>query len=105
MIAYILACLLSAGKERGSSSFTTPYGNLHPGLTLPHHNPNTAAGDKGKTQLPAGDKQLCIDMVTAEQSKPLHPKLQTCNVALEMKPLWDEFYTLGTEMIVTKAGR
>ena len=24
---------------------------------------------------------------------------------LEMKPLWDEFHELGTEMIVTKAGR
>jgi hypothetical protein len=24
---------------------------------------------------------------------------------LEMKPLWDEFNELGTEMIVTKAGR
>ena len=26
-------------------------------------------------------------------------------VELEMKNLWDEFYALGTEMIVTKAGR
>ena len=26
-------------------------------------------------------------------------------VDLEMKGLWDEFFSLGTEMIVTKAGR
>lgn len=26
-------------------------------------------------------------------------------VDIEMKNLWDDFYSLGTEMIVTKAGR
>lgn len=31
--------------------------------------------------------------------------LNSTNALLEMKPLWDEFHTLGTEMIVTKAGR
>jgi T-box protein 1 len=36
---------------------------------------------------------------------PVHPKLLNTGVALEMKPLWDEFHELGTEMIVTKAGR
>lgn len=36
---------------------------------------------------------------------PLHPKLVSCGAILEMKPLWDEFNELGTEMIVTKAGR
>ncbi|XP_017776791.1 PREDICTED: T-box transcription factor TBX1-A [Nicrophorus vespilloides] len=33
------------------------------------------------------------------------PALNAANAILEMKPLWDEFHTLGTEMIVTKAGR
>ncbi|XP_046569310.1 T-box transcription factor TBX1-like [Haliotis rubra] len=37
--------------------------------------------------------------------KPLHPKLANVSVQLEMKALWDEFDELGTEMIVTKAGR
>ncbi|KAK3084510.1 hypothetical protein FSP39_014583 [Pinctada imbricata] len=41
----------------------------------------------------------------AESKKPLHPKLLNVNVQLEMKTLWDEFDELGTEMIVTKAGR
>jgi hypothetical protein len=36
---------------------------------------------------------------------PVHPKLLNTGSALEMKPLWDEFNELGTEMIVTKAGR
>ncbi|KTG34652.1 hypothetical protein cypCar_00031338, partial [Cyprinus carpio] len=34
-----------------------------------------------------------------------NPKVANINVHLEMKALWDEFNQLGTEMIVTKAGR
>ncbi|XP_022703902.1 T-box transcription factor TBX1-like isoform X2 [Varroa jacobsoni] len=39
------------------------------------------------------------------REKPLHPRLSTVHCCLEQKPLWDEFHQLGTEMIVTKAGR
>lgn len=35
----------------------------------------------------------------------LHQKLWSVKATLEMKCLWDEFNELGTEMIVTKAGR
>ena len=35
----------------------------------------------------------------------LHPKLTGVQVQLEMRALWEEFNELGTEMIVTKAGR
>ncbi|XP_074601565.1 T-box transcription factor TBX1-like isoform X2 [Brevipalpus obovatus] len=35
----------------------------------------------------------------------LHRKLWDVSATLEMKCLWDEFNELGTEMIVTKAGR
>ena len=41
-------------------------------------------------------------------SPPVSPtvgNLANARVELEMKTLWDEFYQLGTEMIVTKAGR
>uniref|UniRef100_A0A8C5LGV8 T-box 1 n=1 Tax=Jaculus jaculus TaxID=51337 RepID=A0A8C5LGV8_JACJA len=34
-----------------------------------------------------------------------NPKVASVSVQLEMKALWDEFNQLGTEMIVTKAGR
>lgn len=37
--------------------------------------------------------------------KQLHPKLASIKIQLESKSLWDEFDQLGTEMIVTKAGR
>lgn len=40
-----------------------------------------------------------------EGQKPLHHKIAHVSAQLEMKQLWDEFDELGTEMIVTKAGR
>ncbi|XP_012520927.1 PREDICTED: T-box transcription factor TBX10 [Propithecus coquereli] len=36
---------------------------------------------------------------------PKNPRVSNVTVQLEMKPLWEEFNQLGTEMIVTKAGR
>ncbi|KAM6160895.1 LOW QUALITY PROTEIN: T-box transcription factor TBX10 [Erethizon dorsatum] len=36
---------------------------------------------------------------------PKNPHVSGVTVQLEMKPLWEEFNQLGTEMIVTKAGR
>ncbi|XP_010634089.1 T-box transcription factor TBX10 isoform X2 [Fukomys damarensis] len=36
---------------------------------------------------------------------PKNPCVSSVTVQLEMKPLWEEFNQLGTEMIVTKAGR
>uniref|UniRef100_A0A8B9D5I9 T-box transcription factor 1 n=1 Tax=Anser cygnoides TaxID=8845 RepID=A0A8B9D5I9_ANSCY len=38
-------------------------------------------------------------------SRAKNPKVANVSVQLEMKALWDEFNQLGTEMIVTKAGR
>jgi hypothetical protein len=40
-----------------------------------------------------------------DENKPLNSKLASVSCQLEMKSLWDEFDELGTEMIVTKAGR
>ena len=36
---------------------------------------------------------------------PKNPHVSSVTVQLEMKALWEEFNQLGTEMIVTKAGR
>jgi len=35
----------------------------------------------------------------------VHAKLVSVNVHLQATALWNEFHRLGTEMIVTKAGR
>jgi len=53
--------------------------------------------------LSMGNGQTTTAAVRPE--KPLHPKLLGVGAQLEMKSLWDEFDSLGTEMIVTKAGR
>ena len=48
---------------------------------------------------------LVLEEAGAEDKKPLHGRLNPAHSQLEMKPLWEEFNELGTEMIVTKAGR
>lgn len=40
-----------------------------------------------------------------EVKRPIHPALVGAGAVLEARPLWEEFHQLGTEMIVTKAGR
>jgi hypothetical protein len=42
---------------------------------------------------------------SVQTKRPLHPALVGAGAALEARPLWEEFHQLGTEMIVTKAGR
>lgn len=79
MLIFFAACLQSAGK-----------------------------GDYGKAGECGGDdagRRLAAVKPPGSGSLPVHPKLAGAGAALEMKPLWDEFNELGTEMIVTKAGR
>jgi len=69
-----------------------------------HSDTDRAAGESatdGKTT--PGDAAGSTAVVRPE--KPLHHKLLGVGAQLEMKSLWDEFDSLGTEMIVTKAGR
>lgn len=46
----------------------------------------------------------CEEMISPHKP-PLHHHLWIVKANIEMKTLWDEFNELGTEMIVTKAGR
>lgn len=55
---------------------------------------------KGGEEKSSGDSHE-----TGGGKLPLHRKLWDVKAILEMKCLWDEFNDLGTEMIVTKAGR
>lgn len=50
-------------------------------------------------------KQLTTKDNDEDDDSQLHEKLWAVRGCLEMKYLWDEFNELGTEMIVTKAGR
>jgi hypothetical protein len=68
----------------------------------------TAAGGAEDASLGTDTVQDTAAAAAVSKKKcalPVHPKLLNTGAALEMKPLWDEFNELGTEMIVTKAGR
>ena len=56
-------------------------------------------GNESDSEEPASAKRRKLD------EKPMSAKVSNVEVKLEMKALWDEFHSLGTEMIVTKAGR
>ncbi|KAM5248443.1 T-box transcription factor TBX10 [Ctenodactylus gundi] len=60
------------------------------------------------TPFPSGPRTSSKEaQVVAENpgQGPKNPRVSSVTVELEMKPLWEEFNQLGTEMIVTKAGR
>jgi hypothetical protein len=64
-----------------------------------HHASNEQFDHRSTTTMPMPL------MASATDAKPMHPKLSLIDVHIESKQLWDEFDQLGTEMIVTKAGR
>ncbi|MPC88071.1 T-box transcription factor TBX1 [Portunus trituberculatus] len=111
-------CLLSAGKGRDD------YG-VGGGLDYPHP-PQSACGDVLLSKAPRSPhsplkdhkEETSLSLSGSEKGsphlqegggsvpkKPLHARLVNVSATLEMKSLWDEFNELGTEMIVTKAGR
>ncbi|XP_053881132.1 T-box transcription factor TBX10 [Malaclemys terrapin pileata] len=68
-----------------------------PGLSQPHtlqHRASAEQGEGAGSQAPA-----------AESPARKNQHVSNVSVQLEMRSLWEEFNSLGTEMIVTKAGR
>ncbi|XP_063230998.1 T-box transcription factor TBX10-like [Bacillus rossius redtenbacheri] len=65
------------------------------------------AGKSGQAGGAPGAGQEAEDRTISPRpdTLPPHPTVEKAGAVLEMKPLWDEFNELGTEMIVTKAGR
>ncbi|CAG2253570.1 T-box transcription factor TBX10-like [Mytilus galloprovincialis] len=99
------ACLLHAGTGRpfyeplryeGFTDSCTRVPDTDCEKTLPSDCINSCKSD---------NESLGIENDGKEPKKPIHLKLASVQVQLEMKSLWDEFDELGTEMIVTKAGR
>lgn len=68
--------------------------------TVSNTNIQSIKSNSHQSYLSTNRKRL--DVVVNNQE---HPKLSGVGAALEMKHLWEEFNELGTEMIVTKAGR
>ena len=71
----------------------------------PHAYPFAPAAGAATTAAaePEGPGASCTAAAKAPVKK--NAKVASVSVQLEMKALWDEFNQLGTEMIVTKAGR
>lgn len=82
---------------------TLPRSNLTDSL-LESTKSGTDINQNNQNEPKASDCNMC-DIDGDEGNKPLHAKLANVSCQLEMKSLWDEFDELGTEMIVTKAGR
>lgn len=105
------ACLQSAGRVKRPRSPNHPIKAV-----LPIHSANPISpsatvesrNDSNNNNSHHGDHHPSEEGSSVEESaakRPLHPALLGAGVALEAKPLWEEFHQLGTEMIVTKAGR
>jgi len=66
---------------------------------------NDTSDQQTTPQEPTTQSKNFDQNVLQSPDKPMHPKLTSIRVSIESKSLWDEFDQLGTEMIVTKAGR
>jgi len=82
-------CGVEPGELRSSVS-PDPASSSSPGVTP------AGCASSGSVQLSAGS---CLR--GADDS----PLLSAVQCRLETKDLWDKFYELGTEMIITKSGR
>ncbi|KAJ1524076.1 hypothetical protein ONE63_010614 [Megalurothrips usitatus] len=63
------------------------------------------SGEHSDDSVSGGRAAGAAGQTPSSPALPLHPDLRDTGAVLEMKQLWDEFNELGTEMIVTKAGR
>ncbi len=88
-------------SSKSTSSATKSSSSSSPHTMYPTSNSDPTKPDPE----PASPPPHPFDHPHQSPDKPLHPKLAAVRVTIESKSLWDEFDQLGTEMIVTKAGR
>lgn len=84
-------------------------GVLAPPETYPAP-PVTSPGWESRLGMPVPSSSCAVSTEAQTMAEPTgqgpkNPRVSSVMVQLEMKPLWEEFNQLGTEMIVTKAGR
>ncbi|XP_015592941.1 T-box transcription factor TBX10 [Cephus cinctus] len=94
------ACLQTAGRVKRSRSPSMETLNhatstISPSSSDSRNDNNNNNNESGTSSSPD----------ESASKRPLHPALAGAGAALEARPLWEEFHQLGTEMIVTKAGR
>lgn len=93
--------LLEASVSKPLSPFNTQFS-----LTNKNTNQSDDTGFSSPHSSPGmTSPELIQSKKEAKQPVQKNPKVASVQARLEMKQLWDEFNDLGTEMIVTKAGR
>ncbi|XP_044739826.1 T-box transcription factor TBX1-like [Chrysoperla carnea] len=96
------ACLQTAGADRREYSPLAHADSLSAGSESDGDNNN---GPTSRNKSHCRNSSSNNNSTNNNTTNQVHPALSQTNASLEMKPLWDEFNELGTEMIVTKAGR
>lgn len=96
------ACLQTAGADRREYSPLAHADSLSAGSESDGDNNN---GPTSRNKSHCRNSSTNNNSTNNNTTNQVHPALSQTNASLEMKPLWDEFNELGTEMIVTKAGR
>ncbi|XP_043289683.1 T-box transcription factor TBX10 [Venturia canescens] len=103
------ACLQSAGRaKRSRSPSLVPDTSLSPRVSSAISSSSSSIdtrNDSNNNHRRPEDGTSSSSPEENNPKRPLHPALVGAGAALEAKPLWEEFHQLGTEMIVTKAGR
>jgi len=94
-----LSSVGACGGEPGERSSVSPDPASSPGVITPVDCPSSAVT---ATQLTATS---CLRGAVVASTADDSPLLSGVQCRLETKELWDKFYELGTEMIITKSGR
>ncbi|XP_008557784.1 T-box transcription factor TBX10 [Microplitis demolitor] len=102
----IEACLETAGRAKRSRSPKTPLSSQITAAISLTSSLTESCNDSNNNNRSSNDSLGSSSSPENNNSKrPLHHALVGVGAALEARPLWEEFHHLGTEMIVTKAGR
>lgn len=114
----VSACLQTAGRAKRSRSPNSSKSSVTVTVTQQLPNPPISStssvesrNDSNNNSHHHGDHHRSENGASSTEEggggskRPLHSALIGAGAALEAKPLWEEFHQLGTEMIVTKAGR
>lgn len=104
---FLPACLETAGRVKRSRSpnLLISSASLSPQVSSAiSSSPSDSLNDNNNNNNHNEDS-TASSAEGINSKRPIHPALIGAGSVLEARPLWEEFHQLGTEMIVTKAGR
>ena len=105
---HFTACLETAGRvKRSRTPETSLTSQISTAISLSTSSLESSNDNNNNNHHQSSDEMRRTSSTTENNNskRPLHSALVGAGVALESRPLWEEFHQLGTEMIVTKAGR